>query len=203
MPMLNAFFHRLKRWLPLLILLTMLAGLLSACERPATISSWRPIETARAFRTQTAAATGVFPTPTVPESTTTAEPPLPTPSALPSVLPKSAKGYELYSWQNGSDWNFTLITGTNRTKSFDEIIAPGNTLSSDGFVKLSVTGIEEIKIVLSLLPAGEQVFWAGMDLAGQVPSGTVYLTFPAQSVIDDLSRFCAKRKITLQLLKEP
>lgn len=203
MPMLRTVFQRLKGWTLLLIMLTALACLVAACERPATISSWRPIETARALRTQTAAATGVFPTPQAPENTTTAEPPLPTPSALPSALPKSAKGYELYSWQNGSDWNFTLITGTNRTKSFEEIIAPENTLSSDGFVKLSVTGIEEIKNVLSLLPAGEQVFWAGMDLTGQVPSGTVYLTFPAQSMINDLTRFCAQRKISLQLLKEP
>lgn len=189
--------------LTLPLILVMMMPVLAACERPATISSWRPIETARAVRTQTAAATAFILTSPTPENTSTAEPPLPTPAGLPLALPKSAKGYELYSWQNGSDWNFTLITGTNRTKSFDEIIASGNTLSSDGMVKLSVTGIEEVKKVLSLLPTGEQVFWAGMDLAGQVPSGTVYLTFPEQNVIDDLARFCSKHKITLQLLKEP
>ena len=112
------------------------------------------------------------------------------------------KGYELYSWQNGADWNFTLITGTNRSKSFDEIIAQGNTISADGFIKISVTGMEEIKKVISLLPKGEQVFWAGMDLGGQVPSGTVYLTFPPQKMIDDLMQFCSDHKIILQLLKE-
>lgn len=186
-----------------IVLIFQLAAMLSGCERPATISSWRPIETARAYHTQTAAATGIFTTPTLPQITTTAEPPLPTPSALPASLPMAMKGYELYSWQNGSNWNFTLITGTNRTKSFDEIIAPGNTLTGDGFVKLSVTGLDELKKVLVLLPGGEQVFWAGMDLTGQVPSGTVYLTFPDQGVIDDLTRFCTKHKITLQLLKEP
>jgi hypothetical protein len=181
----------------------LVVGVLTACERPATISNWNPIETSRAFKTPTATATVAFPTATMPLETTTAEPPLPTAFALPASLPKSAKGYELYSWQNGSDWNFTLITGTNRTKSFDEIIAPGNTLSSDGFVKLSVTGLEEIKKMLALLPSGEQVFWAGMDLTGQVPSGTVFLTFPPQNVIQDLTWFCTQRHITLQLLKEP
>ena len=133
----------------------------------------------------------------------TALPPLPTPSVLPASLPKSLKGYELYSWQNGSDWNFTLITGTNRSKSFDEIIAPENTLSADGFVKISVTGIDEVKKVLSLLQSGEQVFWAGMDLSDQVPGNTIYLTFPPQPMIDDLIRFCQHHKVTLQILKEP
>ncbi len=30
------------------------------------------------------------------------------------------KGYELYSWKEGETWNYTLITATNRLKSFDE-----------------------------------------------------------------------------------
>ena len=184
-------------------LLLLLAVDISGCERPATISNWHPIKTARAVITPT---TGVPPrvaaSSTV-ESSMTALPPLPTPSTLPSSLPKSLKGYELYSWKNGSDWNFTLITGTNRSKSFDEIIAPENTLSADGFVKISVTGIDEIKKVLGLLQSGEQIFWAGMDLSDQVPGNTIYLTFPPQTVIDDLTRFCQQHKITLQILKEP
>ena len=33
------------------------------------------------------------------------------------------KGYELYSWKVGTDWNYTLITGTNRPKTFEEVSA--------------------------------------------------------------------------------
>lgn len=161
------------------------------------------METAKAATGQgyglsfTPTATGVH------EITITASTPLPTPSALPDSLPKSMKGYELYSWQNGNDWNFTLITATNRSKAFDEIISSENMLTSDGFVKLSVTGINEIKKVIALLPEGEQIYWAGMDLTGQVPGGTIYLTFPPQQVIDDLTAYCRQYKITLQILKEP
>jgi len=43
----------------------------------------------------------------------TVEPP---PAAAP--LPRSVKGYELYSWRSGGTWQFTLITGTNRLKTY-------------------------------------------------------------------------------------
>jgi len=191
-------------FLPVLLLATtfVVSIVLSACERPATVTSWAPIETSQALETRNAQSAETTPNPSLPAPTATLAPPFPTPEGLPLTLPSSMKGYELYSWQNGTEWNFTLITGTNRSKSFDEIIAQGNTLSADGFIKISVTGMEEIKKVLGRLPKGEEVFWAGMDLGGQVPSGTVYLTFPPQSMIDELMQFCSDHKITLQLLKE-
>jgi len=54
-------------------------------------------------------------------------------------LPRSMKGYELYSWQEQGQWHFTLITGTNRNKQLEEIISDGNTVSEDGWVKIHVT----------------------------------------------------------------
>jgi hypothetical protein len=39
-----------------------------------------------------------------------------------SALPGSMKGYELYSWQDKDGWHFTLITGTDRSKTLEEII---------------------------------------------------------------------------------
>ncbi len=182
-----------------ILIVTALAG----CERPATATSWRPIETSQNLETRQALATQEDAYRTLPAPTPTLALPFPTPESLPDSLPKSVKGYELYSWQSGHDWNFTLITGTNRAKAFDEIIAPGNSIGGDGFVKFSVTGIAEIEKLVALLPANEQVFWSGMDLGDQVPSGTVYLTFPPQNVIEELVKFCADHQVQLQLLKEP
>ena len=45
---------------------------------------------------------------------------------IPNPLPESLKGYELYSWQAGGEWLFTLTTGTNRIKSFEEITSIEN-----------------------------------------------------------------------------
>jgi hypothetical protein len=178
----------------LLVLLLLAAG----CERPATRSNWSPIEDANHIATAEALPVELTGSPTQPAET--AAPGDATPevmgtldaSQLPGQLPDSMKGYELYSWQAGEEWNFTLITGTNRNKSFEEIIAPENSYGDDGFLKLSVTGVAELKKVLDLLPSGEDIFWGGMDLGGQVPSGTVYLTLPPQSIVDEVSQYCSE-----------
>lgn len=69
------------------------------------------------------------------------------------------KGYELYSWQVGDEWYFTLITGTNRNKTVEEIKTGENIESQDGWVKISVTGTDALKALLARLPKGENVFW--------------------------------------------
>jgi hypothetical protein len=88
-------------------------------------------------------------------------------------LPRSFKGYELYSWEEEDQWHFTLISGTNRTKTTEEITSKEDFISEAGWVKIHVAGVEALKDVLSRLPEGESVFWCdelhigqatGMDL---------------------------------------
>ena len=38
------------------------------------------------------------------------------------------KGYELYSWQYGGLWRFSILVGTNREKSLEEIQSPDTAL---------------------------------------------------------------------------
>jgi hypothetical protein len=75
------------------------------------------------------------------------------------TLPHSFKGYELYSWLNNDQWSFTLITGTNRNKTIEEITSGENSVTETGWVKIRVTGVDAIKDVLSKLPEGESIFW--------------------------------------------
>lgn len=74
-------------------------------------------------------------------------------------LPHSAKGYELYWWPEDGQWHFTLITGTNRNKSLEEIVSNVNIVSEDGWVHIHVVGVEAIETVLSRLPQNEYVGW--------------------------------------------
>jgi hypothetical protein len=74
-------------------------------------------------------------------------------------LPQSMKGYELYSWLQDDQWNYTLITGTNRNKTTEEIVTAGYTVNTDGWVNIHVAGLNSIEQVISLLPAGEFVIW--------------------------------------------
>jgi hypothetical protein len=122
---------------------------------------------------------------------------------IPVKLPSSLKGYELLSWQVGEDWVFTLITGTNRNKTFEEIMAPENEFTNDGYVKLTVSGVEDFKKVIDRLPANEWVMWGGMDLQGEVPTGTLYFAFPPQALIDELIAYAKIHHVTLTSLKAP
>jgi hypothetical protein len=79
------------------------------------------------------------------------------PSDIP--LPQSPKGYELYSWLQDDQWNYTLITGTNREKTTQEIVTGVYGVNTDGLVNIHAIGLNAIEQVISLLPAGEFVTW--------------------------------------------
>ncbi len=195
----------MKKLFRILVGCLLLLSLAAACERPATRTNWSPITDAE----NTATAESLPLTLTAePEAMETGEAEA-TPqaigtldvSSLPEKFPHSMKGYELFSWQADGEWYFTLITGTNRMKSFEEIITAGNTVSEDGFVKVSVRGIDQLQIMLGLLPSGEDVVWSGMDLGGQVPTDTIYLTLPPDEMIDEVKAFSVPLGIHLTAIK--
>ena len=94
-------------------------------------------------------------------------------------LPHSMKGYELYSWAEDDQWHFTLITGTNRNKTLEEITSKEDFISEAGWVKVHVVGVDAIQTALSKLPQNEFIIWlAGMreqteqtDIKIQLPPG--------------------------------
>ena len=122
-----------------------------------------------------------------------------TPSAtVATPLPHSMKGYELYSWQTNNQWYFTLITGTNRLKSLDEIISNENIETSDGWVKINVQSVDSIKNVLSRLPQHENIFWVGEQWLEQVQVQADQITLPPQEIIDVVQEYC--KQLGLELL---
>src|SRR5215217_4898954 len=67
-----------------------------------------------------------------------------------NVLSHSMKGYELYSWQSRGQWYFSLVVGTNRQKTYKEIVSP----------KVRIKGAAQLKRKLDLLPEGEELSWS-------------------------------------------
>ena len=124
-----------------------------------------------------------------------------TPTAWDSPLPHSGKGYELYSWpaEQGNAWQFTLITGTNRLKTYEEILSAEDIVSESGWVKVSVTGTEDLKALLSQLPSGESVTWISEEWLEQVgvPAGNIRL--PDKDVIGEIEGYCLKLGIALTI----
>jgi hypothetical protein len=101
-------------------------------------------------------------------------------------LPYSMKGYELYSWLQDSQWNFTLITGTNRNKTLEEIISNEDFISEAGWVQIHVLSVDAIKTVLSKLPQNEHVFWLAAMRSDQTSQGSINITLPEGPTINTI-----------------
>jgi hypothetical protein len=97
-----------------------------------------------------------------------------------STQARSMKGWELYSWQMQGEWHFSLVVGTNRLKTFEEISSP----------EVSVEGIEALKMELDKLARGEQVFW----LVQRVPGAAR----PPDEMLDAIHAHCAERGLRLE-----
>jgi hypothetical protein len=107
-------------------------------------------------------------------------------------LPHSMKGYELYSWPEDSQWHFTLITGTNRNKTLEEVISNANIISEDGWVQIHVVGVDAIKDVISRLPQNEEILWLARLRSEQTPQGGVNITLPTGSTIDTIKEHAGR-----------
>jgi len=116
-------------------------------------------------------------------------------------LPHSFKGYELYSWMGNNQWHFTLITGTNRNKSIEEIISNENKVTSDGWVKISVDGVDSIKNVLNRLHQHEEIFWAGAQWLDQSQVQAHQIILPPQEIIDSVQEHCKQLELELRVSK--
>lgn len=103
-------------------------------------------------------------------------------------LPNSMKGYELYSWEENGQWHYTLITGTNRDKTVEEITSGKDFISEVGWVNIHVMGEDAIKDVLSHLPKGESVFWCDELHIGET-AGSINLQLPPKQIVDAISEY--------------
>jgi hypothetical protein len=105
---------------------------------------------------------------------------------------KSMKGYELYSWKVKSHWYYSLLQGTNRSKSYEEITAPES-------VKRDTVGL---KSELQKLPKGEEVFWksdAPSSARKSATGVTLNVKHPSRQRIKQIRTFCDKLGIKLRL----
>jgi len=101
------------------------------------------------------------------------------PAATP--MAESMKGYELYSWQDGSQWKFSVLVGTNREKTLDEIKSPDTVL----------LGVEALKSVLEKVPSGQYITWSSRE----TPS------FPPDDIIKQVEQVCKDKGLLLNIAK--
>ena len=103
----------------------------------------------------------------------------------------SMKGWELYSWPNGNDWNFSVVVGTNILKSYIQVTeAP-----------VAVTGIESLKKVLEHMPESEEIVWIGEGWLSQIWTDDYRdLMLPDEEVILAVNQFCQENGLLLTIV---
>src|SRR5512132_1324257 len=73
------------------------------------------------------------------------------PTATP--FPESMKDDELYSWKETGQWKFSILVGTNREKTMDEIKSADVVLS----------GVDALTSTLEKIPAGQYITWSSRE----------------------------------------
>ena len=96
-------------------------------------------------------------------------------------LAESMKGYELYSWHDGSQWNFSLLVGTNREKTLSEIKS----------IDVVLLGTDALKSTLEKISAGQYVTWSSKET----------LSFPPDDIIKQVEKICNDEGLILNIAK--
>ena len=96
-------------------------------------------------------------------------------------LSESMKGYELYSWQDGGQWRFSLLVGTNREKTLDEIKSTDTVL----------LGVDALKSALEKVPSGQYITWSSKET----------LSFPPDDIIKQVEKVSEDKGLILNIAK--
>ncbi|HEY3371458.1 MAG TPA: hypothetical protein VGK10_11450 [Prolixibacteraceae bacterium] len=99
----------------------------------------------------------------------------------------SMKGWELYSWPNASDWNYSILMGTNREKTYQEVVTN----------KITVIGKDSLKMLLDKFPAKEQIMWIGKHSGDE----WVNISLPDDNTINEIKNYCIQKELTLSVIK--
>jgi hypothetical protein len=91
------------------------------------------------------------------------------------------EGYQLYSWDQHGEWHFSLLSGGNKLRAFEEVTAD----------EVAVEGIASIKSRLRGLPRGTPVSWSCHETTGT--------EFPPRETLAVISTYCAQRGILLTI----
>lgn len=104
----------------------------------------------------------------------------------------SMKGWELYSWQSENKWYYSVLVGTNRTKTTAEITSKQTSATK----LLIVTGTDSLKLLLNKFPQSESILWLG-----RWPDNRDVVQLPSQEVQDEIVSYGTQKGLTIHVNK--
>ena len=97
---------------------------------------------------------------------------------------RAGLAYELYSWKDASGWSFSVLHNTDRQKTIAEVFNPDKALRD----------MDELKSIISGMPAGSQIVWFDRLTLGSVRiRGSESLRYPPEDVISDITSYAQAR----------
>jgi len=99
--------------------------------------------------------------------------------AVATPLGESMKGYELYSWRDGNQWKFSILVGTNREKSIEEIKS----------AEVVLSGVDALQSKLEEIPAGQYITWSSKET----------LSLPSEDIIKQIEQTCNDQGLILSI----
>ena len=106
--------------------------------------------------------------------------------------PAPMKGYQLFTWHEKGHWHYSLLPGTNRERTYEEITAPATV----------IIGTDSFEAELKRLPKGTEVFWQS-DAPAKIkrPASGEAISFkhPSRKRIERIKSHCDKLGIKLSL----
>lgn len=107
------------------------------------------------------------------------------------IIESQMKGWELYTWQSGDVWRFSLMTATNRVKTSHEI-------TTNPYI---VNGREQVKLILRQLPSGEEITWYGPEwVTANVTGVTAFYKIPPLLTQYDVFSFARKNAVVITVI---
>ncbi len=108
----------------------------------------------------------------------------------------SIKGWEIYSWPSGNDRYYSILIGTNRIKTYEEVTSD----EPSAMHLITITGIDTLRLVLARFPESEYIDLIGKTCLQNCWGGNYgNLSLPPQNQIDDIILFCTQKKLNLQV----
>ena len=102
------------------------------------------------------------------------------------------KGYQLFTWLEKGHWHYSLLPGTNRERTYEEITAPAAV----------IIGTSQFESELKRLAKGAEIFWQS-DAPSRMkkPASGVVVSFkhPSRKRIERIKAVCEKSGIALTL----
>jgi hypothetical protein len=103
----------------------------------------------------------------------------------------SMKGWELYTWPEGDDWKYSILNGTNRLKTYQEVTTN----------QITVMGIDSLKMLIDKFPVKEEIFWIS-DYWLKNIWGSNYgnLSLPDTNTVNEVKKYCSSKGLALTIL---